>query len=257
MELGLKNKKALITGSSRGIGLAIAKAFLSEKADVLITSRKQQELNSLKSTLSDTYSATVLAKQCDFNKLEDIIELKKFVSEKWNKLDVLVLNVGSGKSVNDLVPEKNNFSRVLDHNFTSAVDTVREFYDLIKTAKGNIVFISSIAGLESIGAPVDYSVAKSALVSFSKNLARKAAKDEVRVNCVAPGNVFFPGGSWDEKIKADPDRIKNLIDAGVPMKRFGSPDEIADSVVFLSSLRASFITGSCLVVDGGQTVNIF
>ena len=116
-----------------------------------------------------------------------------------------------------------------------------------------LLFISSIAGLEAFGAPVDYSTAKSALLAFSKNLARKVAT-KVRVNVVAPGNINFPGGSWDEKIKLDPKRVKDIIESTVPMNRFGTPEEIADAALFICSERAKFITGSVLVVDGGQTI---
>ena len=118
------------------------------------------------------------------------------------------------------------------------------------------MFVSSITAMEAFGAPVDYSVAKTALAALSKNLARKLAL-RVRVNTIAPGNVFFEGSSWDMKLKKDPEKVNQIINATVPMKRFGSPDEVADAIVFLCSERASFITGSVLVIDGGQTVGIF
>lgn len=108
-----------------------------------------------------------------------------------------------------------------------------------------------------MGAPVDYSVAKSAVMAFAKNLARKAAVDEVRVNCIAPGNIYFKGGSWDEKRKADPNGVKESIERFVPMRRFGRPEEIAAAVLFLVSECSSFTTGACLIVDGGQTASIF
>ena len=110
--------------------------------------------------------------------------------------------------------------------------------------------------MEAFGAPVDYSTAKSAVAALAKNMSRKLAAD-VRVNVIAPGNVYFEGGSWDEKIKEDPERVMQIIESTVPMNRFGTPEEIADSAVFLCSERASFITGSAMVVDGGQTVGVF
>ena len=110
--------------------------------------------------------------------------------------------------------------------------------------------------MEAFGAPVDYSTAKSAVSALAKNMARKLAQ-EVRVNVLAPGNVYFPGGSWDEKIKQDADRVETIIQSTVPMNRFGTPEEMADAVLFLCSERAKFITGSTLVVDGGQTVGVF
>jgi 3-oxoacyl-[acyl-carrier protein] reductase len=137
------------------------------------------------------------------------------------------------------------------------MNAAREFLPLIKEARGAMLFISSIAGIEAFGAPVDYSVAKTAVLSFAKNIARKLARDHVRVNCIAPGNIFFPGGSWDEKMKANPGQVNDIIKASVPMNRFGTPQEIADAALFLCSERASFITGAVLCIDGGQTVTLF
>jgi len=127
---------------------------------------------------------------------------------------------------------------------------------MLEKSSGVLLFISSIAGIEAFGAPTDYSTAKTAVIALAKNMARKLAK-EVRVNVLAPGNVLFPGGSWDEKIKDDPSEVEKIIESTVPMNRFGMPEEIADAAVFLCSERAGFITGSVLVVDGGQTVRVF
>ncbi len=118
------------------------------------------------------------------------------------------------------------------------------------------MFISSITGIEAIGAPVDYSTAKTAVIALAKNMAKKLGED-VRINVLAPGNIIFPEGNWEKKVKDDPIKIKEYINNTVPMKRFGTPEDIADSAVFLCSSRAKFITGSLLVVDGGQTVGIF
>ena len=126
----------------------------------------------------------------------------------------------------------------------------------LEESKGCFLFVSSIAGMEAFGAPVDYSTAKSAILALSKNMARKMA-NSVRINVIAPGNIYFPGGSWDAKIKNNPSVVEDIIRSTVPMKRFGTPEEVADVAVFLCSDRSSFITGSIFVVDGGQTVGIF
>ncbi len=110
--------------------------------------------------------------------------------------------------------------------------------------------------MEAFGAPVDYATAKTAVAALAKNMARKLGQ-AVRINVLAPGNVWFSGGAWDEKIKQDSERVNKMIESTVPMNRFGTPDEMADAAVFLCSERASFITGSVLVVDGGQTVGVF
>jgi 3-oxoacyl-[acyl-carrier protein] reductase len=115
-----------------------------------------------------------------------------------------------------------------------------------------LLFVSSIAGLQVTGAPTDYSVAKAALVMLSKQLSHKFAPN-IRVNCIAPGNIYFPGGRWEELLKSDPVTTETMLKTKVPLNRFGTPEEVANAVVFLSSDSASFITGSCLTVDGGQT----
>ena len=138
-------------------------------------------------------------------------------------------------------------------NFESALQTARTFLTMLEKSQGVLLFISSIAGIEAFGAPTDYSTAKNAIIALAKNMARKLASN-VRVNVIAPGNVYFKGGSWDERIKQDKKRVDKIIQATVPMNRFASPEEIADAAVFLCSDRAKFITGATLVVDGGQTV---
>ena len=258
MKLNLDGKRVLITGSSRGIGWAVAKAFLAEGAAVFLTSRNPVNPDRLQTLLSEGVTANRIHwSGCDFTDIQQIKRLKDDIQTQWDGLDILILNVGSGKSVSDPIPAKSNFDKVFQLNFDSAVDATREFYPLIRRFHGNILFIASIAGLEACGAPVDYAVAKSALIAFSKNLARKAAADGVRVNCLAPGNIYFEGGSWEEKIKADPDRVRNLIATNVPMQRFGRPEEIAAAVLFLTSECSAFTTGACLTIDGGQTSGIY
>jgi 3-oxoacyl-[acyl-carrier protein] reductase len=128
---------------------------------------------------------------------------------------------------------------------------------MLEKSKGCLLFISSITGMEAFGAPTDYSTAKSAIIALAKNMARKLASDGIRVNVIAPGNVYFKGGSWDEKIQQDKKRVDKILKLTVPMNRFAIPQEIANSAVFLCSDRAGFITGTTLVVDGGQTVGVF
>ena len=164
-------------------------------------------------------------------------------------------NVGGGGSIADAVPNMEHWASVWRNNFDTALCTTRVFLPMIQRNGGCLLFISSITGVEAFGAPIDYSTAKTAVIAFAQNLARKVAP-EVRVNVIAPGNVNFPGGSWDKKIKEDSVKVEQMLQTNVPMKRFGTPKEIADAAVFLCSERASFITGSVLKVDGGQTVSL-
>jgi 3-oxoacyl-[acyl-carrier protein] reductase len=124
--------------------------------------------------------------------------------------------------------------------------------EMTRSRQGSIVLVASIVGLESTSAPLPYSAAKAALVSYGKNLARQVGTFNVRVNSVAPGNILFPGGSWERHLSERRDEVLQQIESEVPLRRFGQPEQVADLIVFLSSDRAAFITGSCVVVDGGQ-----
>ena len=256
MDLDLNKKHALITGASRGIGVAIAEKFLKEKADVTIVSRGSKQLFEVEKRLRDEFGEKrIFAEVCDCTSESSLNILKKKVTERLGCIDIVVANVGDGQSVSDPIPEGKQWKKTWDNNFETALCTARVFLPMLRETNGSLLFISSISGREAFGAPVDYSTAKTAVIAFSKNLARKLA-GEVRVNTIAPGNIFFPEGSWDNKIKLDSKNVESIINA-VPMKRFGTPEEIADSAVFLCSDRASFITGSLLVIDGGQTVGVF
>ena len=254
MDLGLKNKHVLITGSSRGIGLAIVESFLQEDAKTCLVSRGSKGLFENEKKLQDIYGLeNSFACKCDCTNIESLNSLKNRVKDKWGSLDIVVVNVGDGRSVSDALPDDEQWQKTWNNNFESALQTARTFLPMLEESKGCLLFVSSIAGIEAFGAPTDYSTAKTAIIALAKNMARKLAPD-VRVNVIAPGNVYFEGGSWDEKIKQDKKRVDEIIKSTVPMNRFATPQEVAGSVVFLCSDKASFITGATLVIDGGQTV---
>ncbi|TGM44527.1 SDR family oxidoreductase [Leptospira biflexa] len=254
MDLNLKNKRVFVSGGSKGIGLAIVRGFLSEGARVAFTSRNLSTLQTISKSLKQEFpEADILYFDTDATDAKKTALVFDSIVNVWQGLDIVVSNVGDGRSTPEVIQSDEQFDKTLKINLKSAENVVREFLRTNSEQTGSICFISSITGLEAFGAPTDYSVAKAAVISLSKNLARKLAPN-IRVNCIAPGNVYSPGGSWDEKMKQNPERIFNIIESTVPMKRFGTPDEIANVVLFLTSDKASFITGSCVVVDGGQTV---
>ena len=257
MDLKLNNKKVLITGASRGIGLAVAESFLQEGAKTYLVSRGSSALYENEKKLQNIYGLdNVVACKCDCTNVESLNSLKNEVEDKWNSLDVVIVNVGDGRSVSDALPDDMQWKKTWNSNFESTLQTARTFLPMLERSQGVLLFVSSIAGMEAFGAPTDYSTAKTAIIALSKNMARKLAPN-VRVNVIAPGNVYFEGGSWDEKIQQDKKRVDEIIKSTVPMNRFATPQEIADSAVFLCSDRASFVTGVTLVVDGGQTVGVF
>ena len=252
MNLELTEKIFMVTGGSRGIGRAIAKGLLQEGAKVAIIARQHKGVNMAVSDLAQQFGSEQilgLVGDCaDENSLsERISELEK----AWGGLDGVVANVGDGRSVPDPVPDAEQWSQVWQTNFETALTTTRTCLPLLQASQGSLLFISSITGLSALGAPVDYSVAKTAVIALAQNLARKVAP-KVRVNVIAPGNVFFSGGSWEEKVNSNPEAVESMLQNHVPLQRFGTPNEISDAAVFLCSPRASFITGSVFRVDGGQ-----
>lgn len=258
MDLGLKSKVVLITGSSRGIGKTIASSFLAEGARVIITGRNGNILNETLIEFSKQYNEDyIFSYQGDLTNLDEIAKCVDLAVGRFGKIDILVANIGTGKSKPGLAADNLEWERILKFNLMGSINIIREVVPLMKkNGGGNIVFISSIAGYEVLGAPVTYSVAKSGLISAAKNLSHILAEDNIRVNTVAPGNIIFKGGRWEEIIREKPDIIENYIRKNVPMQRFGKPEDVADAVMFLASERASFITGACLVVDGGETRSI-
>ena len=256
MDLGLTGKRVLIAGASRGIGLAMAEGFLREGSRVVLLARNHEPLSEVAGRLATEFGeAQVLA--CPADCAEELAwpTVLQRIRSAWGGLDVAVANAGDGRGPQDALPDAVRFGTAWRTNFTTAEVTARATLPLLEASGGCLLFVSSIAGLEAVGAPTDYSVAKTALVALTKQMARRLAP-AVRVNCLAPGNVHFPGGNWDTKMQTDPQRVKALIESTVPMKRFGLPEEMADAVLFLCSDRARFITGVCLVVDGGQTVSM-
>jgi 3-oxoacyl-[acyl-carrier protein] reductase len=253
MNLELTNKNVVIFGGSYGIGYSIAKAFLSEKAKVHVISRSFDNLQ-LYSLKSEFPESVFFHYSCDATKQAEIKNISMSLLKSCeNIIDVLVLNIGNGKGNGEILENDFEWNQIWDVNFNSVLYPLREFIGNIAN-NGAITIISSIAGIENINAPNAYSVAKSALITLSKNLSKKLAPN-IRVNTIAPGNVFVPDGTWDLKMKIDPELIKQMLFEKVPLNRFGLPEEISDLVVFISSNRASFITGSCVVIDGGQTIS--
>ena len=168
-------------------------------------------------------------------------------------LDVVVCNVGKSfaRTVADL--DDDDLARSLDANLWSGARVARRAIPHLTAAGGGaMVLVASIWGREAGGSP-GYNVAKAGVIALGKALARDLAGANIRVNTVAPGSILFPGGGWDRRQQADPAGIAAFVARELPFGRFGAPEEVADVVTFLASARARWVTGACVVVDGGQS----
>jgi 3-oxoacyl-[acyl-carrier protein] reductase len=258
VDLQLADKVAFVGGSSRGIGRATARAFLAEGARVVVTGRDAGALgDTTRELVGEFGTERVHGFAGDLTDAETIARALAETRELWGRVDCLVSNVGSGTARPGWQLARGDWDAAFETNLWSGVRLVEAVLpEMSEAGRGSIVLVASIVGLESVNAPLTYSAAKAALINYSKNLARQVGASGVRVNCVAPGNVLFPGGSWERKLAERREFFEHYIETEVPLQRFGRPDEIADLVVFLSSERTSFITGSCVVADGGQTRSV-
>lgn len=255
MDLELKNRRVLVTGSSRGVGQGIATAFLAEGARIVVTGRDRLRLRKQAAEWKKKFgSERVLACPGDLTNVEDMGKVLGQVKNAWQGLDVLVLNLGSGRSVPGLTADSAEWYRVLNLNLIAAMEMLRLGVGLLAGGRNpTVVFIGSIAGMEALGAPIAYGAAKAGLQHAMKSAAQHLASSGIRANMVAPGNILFPDGTWDKKTKDAPEATAAMLRTQVPLGRFGTVDEVAAAVLFMASSRAAFITGACLAVDGGQT----
>jgi len=250
MELELAGKVALVSGGSRGIGLAIAQRLALEGCRVAISARHRADLEAAQASITGISSIH----SADVTDVASCAQLIAEVEHTWGQLDVLVTCAGSGASVSPGQETLAEWQRVLSVNLFSATNMITAATPLLRdTSPSCIVCISSICGHEVLGAPITYSAAKSALNLTIKGLARPLAKLGIRINGVSPGNINFPGGTWDRKMQENPEAVQLMLNTEVPMACLGTPEAIADAVAFLASPRSFFTTGANLIIDGGQT----
>jgi 3-oxoacyl-[acyl-carrier protein] reductase len=255
VNLELQDKIAIVTGSSRGLGLASARALAAEGCRVTICARGEGALEAAAAELrtASPGGERVLTVVADVSIAEGITRVVNCTIETFGGLDILVNNVGlaGGTTVVDTSDE--TWQEAFDQTLFPAIRASRLAVPHMKRrGGGSIVMIASIWGRES-GGRMTYNAVKAAEISLAKSMAQQLAQDNIRVNSVAPGSILFPGGSWSKRQQQDPEGIAEFVRRELPFGRFGRPDEVGAVVAFLSSARASWISGASLPVDGCQS----
>ena len=247
MSFAFKQRRVVIAGGSRGIGRSIALAFATAGADVSICARGRDSLEATRAEIA-ALGHRVHAAPCD---LADAASVARYVAEAGAALggiDVLVNNA-SGFGQGD---DEAGWAAGLNVDVMAMVRASHAARPLLEQATGgSIIHISSISGLRASTRTPAYAAVKAAMISYTASQAALLAPARVRVNCIAPGSIEFPGGVWDQRKRAG-DKLYERVLKGIPFGRMGTPEEVADVALFLASDHARWITGQTIVVDGGQ-----
>jgi len=248
----LAGKVALVTGSSRGIGRAIAETMASAGARVVVSSRKADACEAAAAAIRDA-GREAMAVPCNVSRQEDINRLADTVLKAWGRIDVLVLNAAVNPYMGPLLEiEDSAWNKTLEANVGSVLHAARRIMPgMAERRDGAVIIVSSIAGLKGTTALGAYAVSKAADMQMARNLAVEYGQHNVRVNCIAPGLVRtdMARALWD-----DPERLSRAL-GSYPIGRIGEPADIAGAALFLASPAGSFVTGQTIVVDGGTTIS--
>jgi 3-oxoacyl-[acyl-carrier protein] reductase len=255
MDLGLRDKVAIITGSSRGLGLASAKALAAEGCRVTLCGRTESTLQGAAREVASIAGGDdrVLAVRADLTQADGVQRVLDDTVQRFGGLDVLVNNIGLGRGGGLLETSDAEWQEAFDQTLLPAVRASRlAVPHMTRRGGGSIIIIASVFGREA-GGRMTYNAIKAAEISLAKSLAQQLASANIRVNSVSPGSILFEGGSWWKRQQENPAAIAEFVKRELPFGRFGRADEVGDVVAFLASSRASWISGTSIVVDGCQS----
>lgn len=248
MDLELRGKVALVTGASRGIGLAICESLAAEGAKLAIAARGRDSLEDAGMRIS-THGGEVFVAPCDMARDADVSKLVRSTIDRFGRIDIVISNA----SALAIGGERSDWDQSLSVDLMGAVRLMEAALPQMRQqGSGSVVFISSVSAIEA--APMNdfgYTSAKAALNAYAKKLALLEGANGIRVNALMPGSVEFPGGGWD-RMRSENPAVYEMVRSSIPSGRLGKPQEVADAAVWLVSPRANWVTGASISVDGGQ-----